>query len=209
MLRIPTGIVTHYESNKPRYRLAGRLLLYGLVAFLLFRHFFPAQQVTVMSEKAAHTAAGVKLAASAAGFDLGTGHSKRIAQAVAQAAEAPPDDVVENVRGRDVMREAQKATTKFEGNFSILTDPARPTEKPVIDPNKTYRLENKIIKAYPDTLTEATVYFSTAGEVAGVDLARLKRVTVFKQTGYFGPTINYDKDRSSKLRIGVRLAVTD
>lgn len=113
-----------------------------------------------------------------------------------------PDRVV-IVPGKTVMQEAETFKKETKGDIVITTDPNHPDEKVKLDDNKTYTLEQRSYKLYPDAMFSVTTYNDSSIAV-GYD----KRVKVFGNTGYVGVSILDDKEgNGDKIKYGVKLTV--
>ncbi|MDT8901388.1 hypothetical protein [Anaeroselena agilis] len=190
---------------KEEARFYGRIIMVAaLVVAVIFAWHYFAKQDTVrqVSQENAATVAGQKKAAESAGLKLGDKQASEAAKMIEKAASGPPDEVIPSTGGT-VKAELDKIAAK-SGGYLLVTDPAAPQKAPKVDalsPDKPLNLNVYGIKPYPKRLLEVTLYPQAA------DVALLRRVTVFKRTGYLGPAVSYDADRRSKLRIGVRLSV--
>lgn len=190
---------------KEELRFYSRIIVIAalIVAVIFAWHYFAKPEaVRQISQDAAKTAVGQKEAADGAGIKLGDKQAAEAAKMVEEAVSRPPDKVVPSTGGT-VKKDLAIIARKSDG-YILVTDPAAPKETPKLDAlphDKPLTLNVYDIKPYPKRLLEVTVYRQAA------DVALLRRVTVFKRTGYLGPVVSYDADRHSKVRIGVRLSV--
>lgn len=113
-----------------------------------------------------------------------------------------PERVVE-VKGNDVKKATEEFRKQTGGDVVVTTDPNKPNEKPKIDSNTTYRLEQRSYKLYPDQQWSTTVY--NDGSVA-VDYD--KKVQVFGNTGYLGVSVLDDKQENGHHQVKYGVKVT-
>jgi hypothetical protein len=196
------------DAGKQALWLRYRLIVY-LVALLIivgagwwaWDMLHPGQPVTYESQQQAETPQGVQEAAHNAGVYISSGQTQEIAQDIQEAATRPPDQIIPTT-GAGMTQTLASVQQQTGSDMQIVTDPAKPDQKPTKPPdNQPVNLNVYNIKAYPKHLVEATIYSKAA------DLAYMTRVKVFGYTGYLGPAVNYDADRASKVRVGVRLSV--
>ena len=190
---------------KEELRFYSRIIVIAalIVAVIFAWHYFAKPEtVRQISQDTAQTAAGQKEAANGARIKLGDTQAVEAAKLVEEAVSRPPDKVVPSTGGT-VKNDLATIVGKSDG-YILVTDPAAPKEPPKLDAvphDKPLNLNVYDIKPYPKRLLEVTAYRQA------VDVALLRRITVFKHTGYLGPVVSYDADRHSKVRIGVRLSV--
>lgn len=111
-----------------------------------------------------------------------------------------PERIVE-VKGKEVKNEGELFRKKTGGDVVVTTDPNKPTEAPKIDPNKSYTLEQRSYKLFPDQQWSVTTFNDGSLEV-GYD----KKVRVFGDTAYVGVSVLDDKqDGGNKIKYGVKL----
>ena len=109
-----------------------------------------------------------------------------------------PDRVV-IVPGKQVYQEAETLKKETKADVVITTDPAKPEEKPVIDEDKQYTLEQRSYKLYPDNLAGITVFDNKS-----VELEVDRRIKVFGNNAYIGASIMLDQE-CKKPRVGIKL----
>lgn len=192
-----------------RSKYGGRVILAALLLIVLiaaaiwgYNHWHKPLPTTNMPQQQAETPQGVQEAAENAGVHISQGQAEEAAQAIQEAATRPPDSTIQTT-GAGVPQALQESREEAKADFQIVTDPAKPDQKPEpLRPEQPVNLNVYNVKAYPKHLLEVTVYRNAA------DVAYMSRVRVFGATGYVGPVVDYDGYRArGKVRVGVRLSV--
>ncbi len=190
---------------KEELRFYGRLIaIAGMIVCVIFAwHFFAKQHAVIsVSQEKAETAAVQKETADKAGIKISDEQAELAAKMIRERTGGQPDEVLPST-GRTVRKDLETLAGKT-GGYIIVTDPAKPQEAPLLkslSPEKPLDLNVYNIKPYPNRLLEVTVYRRAA------DIALLHKVSVFKRTGYLGPAVSYDAERSGKVRVGLRLTI--
>ncbi len=193
-----------------RYCLLLAVLSFGLlviIGFLAWRNHQPVT-VTPLSEEQARTPAGVQLAADQALVPVSKQQVREVALKIAQTEDGLPDRVIVTT-GKEVENTVENVRQETKADFAIVTNPRKPQEKPVVEPNEPVKLNVYNIKAYPRNMVEIS-----AG-VHGGDIAYLKRVTVPKipvvlpkgTVAYAGPFIRTEYG-GGRLEGGIRFVFT-
>jgi len=193
-----------------RYCLLLAVLSFGLlviIGFLAWRNHQPVT-VTPLSEEQARTPSGVQLAADQALVPVSKQQVREVALKIAQTEDGLPDRVIVTT-GKEVENTVENVRQETKADFAIVTNPQKPQEKPVVEPNEPVKLNVYNIKAYPRNMVEIS-----AG-VHGGDIAYLKRVIVPKipvvlpkgTVAYAGPFIRTEYG-GGRLDGGIRLVFT-
>jgi hypothetical protein len=183
------------------------ILFLGVMLLLLsWRHYRP-QPVTLTSQQRAETPGGVGKAADAAQLSLTKPQVQEVAKEIKAATGRSPDHT-EVSSGRDLGKKVEDIRKDTAPDFVIVTNPAKPDEKPAVKLDEPVQLNVYNIKAYPRKLVELSV------GVHGADVAYLRRVDMPRVplvmpkgvVGYMGPFIRAEYD-TGKVDGGLRLMV--
>jgi hypothetical protein len=183
------------------------ILFLGVTLLLLsWRHYRP-QLVTITSQQQAETPGGVEKAADAAQVPLTIPQVREAAKEIKAASGRTPDRM-EVSTGQDLGKKVEDIRKATAADFVIVTNPAKPDEKPAVKLDEPVQLNVYNIKAYPKKLAELSV------GVHGADVAYLRRVDVPRVplvmpkgvVGYMGPFIRAEYD-TGKVDGGLRLVV--
>ena len=112
-----------------------------------------APPVVPITQQQAQTVPGVLQAAQQAHAPISQYQAVQVAQAVQQSARKKPDQVV-STTGSEWERVTEQLRKKGGSDFSIVTDPKRPNEKPAVKPNEPVNLNVYNVKAYPKTFDQ-------------------------------------------------------
>jgi hypothetical protein len=182
------------------------LFLVVVLVLLSWRHYRP-QLVTLTSQQQAETPAGVEKATDAAQVPLTKTQVQEAAKEIKTTSGKTPDRI-DVSSGRDLNKKVEGIRKDTAADFTIVTNPAKPDEKPAVKIDEPVQLNVYNIKAYPRKLAELSV------GVHGADVAYLRRVDVPRvplvlpkgAVGYMGPFIRAEYD-TGKVDGGLRLVV--
>jgi hypothetical protein len=182
------------------------LSLVIVLVFLSWRHY-RSQPVTLISQQQAETPGGVEKASDAAQVPLTKPQIQEATKEI-KAASGRTLDRIEVSSGRDLGKKVEDIRKDTVADFVIVTNPAKPDEKPAVKLDEPVQLNVYNIKAYPRKLAELSV------GVHGADMAYLRRVDVPRVplvlpkgvVGYMGPFIRAEYD-TGKVDGGLRLMV--
>jgi hypothetical protein len=194
------------RHRRKQYVLMGVVVSLGLVAAYLGWRMYKSIPVIHMSQEQAQTPHGVQIAAGQAQMPLSRPQAQEAAEKIKKASHKPPEQTI-RTDGADLQQAVDTVRKKEAADFSIVTDPAKPKEKPVINAEEPVHLNVYNIKAYPKKLLEISV------GAHGSDLAYLWRIDVPKvpllipkgAMGYAGPFIRAEYD--GKVDGGIRLTI--
>jgi hypothetical protein len=168
----------------------------------------PEKTVSLPQEQA-RAAVGVQLAADAAMVPLTTVQAREAARRIDTITVKTPPERVVSTTGAAVGKTVEDLRQEKGADFSIVTNPQKPSEKPILKPDDPVNLNVYNIKAYPQKLVEVGI------GVRGGDIACLRRVNVPKvplllpkgTVGYIGPFIRAEYD-GRRIDGGLRLVAT-
>ena len=120
----------------------------ALVIFYCLAYDKPAPSVTMTSQQAAQTPQGVQQAAAAAKTPLSSHQASAIASAVERSAAKPPDQIIRTT-GSDWEAMTEKLRKQSGADFTMVTEPKRPSQKPAPQPEEPVNLNVYNVKAYP------------------------------------------------------------
>lgn len=213
------SIANNYLQKYKTPLLIGGGVLGVLAGIFLWNHFHkhvvgnPPAPVYETYEQS-HSAGGVQAAAKQSGVSLTLPQEKEIIEAIQESDGKKPDSVVATT-GAQLAAAVKTEQIKSGADFTIVS-PSKPGESgikqasntssttlPKLQDNQPVTLNQYNIKAYPDRLLEASVYGDGSG-----DVAYLSKVKVLGMTGYVGPTVKYDPNKTtSKVTVGARITV--
>lgn len=191
-----------------QYVLMAVLFLMGLIIFYLGWMNYKAELVSTMSQEQAITPAGIQLASEKAQIPLTKIQVRDAAEEIKSAGGKPPERIVKTT-GEQLETTVEQGRKATGADFAILTNPAKPAEKPVVKTDEPVNLNVYNIKAYPKNMAEVSV------GVRGADIAYLRRVDIpkvplllpKKNVGYWGPFIRAEY-AGRKVDGGLRLVIT-
>ena len=145
---------------KEELRIALRIVLVAIViaGIIVVYHWaadkFRAPTIIATTQQAATTPSGVQAAASTAKVPLqGRTHAENISKAVMAATEREPDEKIATT-GSEWEKVAEKIRARKKADFVMVTDPARPTEKPAPKKEDAVTLNAYYVKAYPNNFQQ-------------------------------------------------------
>jgi len=187
------------------------IAIVGLVAYLLYGYFHPAQPVTTLSQQQAETPAGIKQAADNAHVTLLQDQLNQASQQIAMLKNQKPDTVI-----KVVPVEIEKVVTQYVktsgADFAIVTEPANPTkqvnlkEVAVLPATTDVTLNQYNVFAYKKIIRDVTVYPSFTGimpsGISEVDVGISRKIT--NNGVYVGVVAGYEFD-DKKAKVGLRI----
>jgi hypothetical protein len=163
------------------------IILLAIGAYFLWTHFHPAQPIVLESQKQAETPAGVQKAAESAQVPITKRQAAEISQYIRENANAPPV-ATEVTTGAQLEKQAAAALKLNKADFAILTDPARPDQKPAVKPNDSVTVNEYLVKAYPGHLLQVGVGNNAAmvGWSVRTDVPKIPLLVPHGAVGYVG-----------------------
>jgi len=140
---------------KTELKMYGRILVVvlAIAALVVIYHWaadkFRAPPVITTSQQTAQTVQGVRQAAQQAKVPLSTTQAATIAQTVQQSTGKQPDKIVLTT-GSAWEAMAEKIRKESGADFSMVTDPKKPNEKPAVKKDELVNLNVYNIKAFPN-----------------------------------------------------------
>ncbi|WP_196603416.1 hypothetical protein [Pectinatus haikarae] len=121
--------INFIKSHKKIILYALAAIILGISAYFIYQYLHLAQPVTIESQEQAETPAGVETAADNAQVPISTGQAQEAAQQIKYIVTSgqQPQYVVYTTAAQAPAAE-KVAQEKANADFSILTDPANPTE---------------------------------------------------------------------------------
>lgn len=159
---------------------------------------FRAPPVIATTQQTAQTPQGVQTAAQQAKVPVSMAQAAMIAQSVQQSAGKPPDYSVPT-SGSAWESMAEKIRKKDGADFSMVTDPKRPNEKPAPKPTEPVNLNVYNIKAFPNHF-EQIGWGPPSTIVASVNWKVAKTKTKQWYVGAWGMA---DWKRTEQSRVGI------
>lgn len=170
----------------------------------------PKKVTTNLSKNKAQTADGIKTALNASHVPASEAQYQEFAEAIKRASGEKPKSTTSTTLG-NYEQAADEYRQQQGGDAAIVVDPSNPDKAPPkpgeLPAGTPVVLENHVLKAYPKKLLNIQAYPSVAGDIEAANVALVKRVKVFGQVAYVGPALDYDRERNTKVRIGVNLTV--
>lgn len=185
------------------------LFLLATAFYLGWQNMKKPEKTVLLTQEQAQTTAGVQLAADAARVPVSAAQAREVARRIETiTAKTPPERVV-STTGAAVEKTVEGLRQEKGADFSIVTNPQKPAEKPVLKPDEPVNLNVYNVKAYPQKLVEVGI------GVHGGDIAYLRRVNVPKvpfllpkgAVGYAGPFVRTEY-AGGQFDAGLRLVVT-
>lgn len=134
--------------------------------------------------------------------------AREIAGKIATISTGSPERVI-STTGAEVEITVASLRQAKGADFTLITNPQKPAEKPILTPDEQVKLNVYNVKAYPDKLMEVSI------GAHGGDIAYLHRVNVPKvplllpkgAVGYAGPFVRTEYG-GGQVDAGLRLVVT-
>ena len=194
------------DMMKTELKIYGRILVAVLAVGLLvvIYHWaadkFRAPPVIDTTQQAAQTVQGVQQAAQQVKIPMGQAQAATIAHAVQQSVGKQPDQVVPST-GSEWEKTAERIRKKSGADFTMVTDPRRPNEKPAVKKDEPVNLNVYNIKAFPNHFEQIGYGLpSTIMVSANWKIAKTKT-----KEWYLGAWGMMDLKRPEQSRIGIML----
>jgi hypothetical protein len=205
-------IITAIKQKYRKYRWIAAIIILFLLAIALYQGWQNMKkpgETVLLTQEQAQTIAGGQLAADAAKVPLPKAQPREIAKKIEKIAVNTPPERVVSTTGAAVEKTVEGLRQEKGADFTMVTNPQDPTEKPVLKPDEPVKLNVYNVKAYPQKLVEVSI------GADGGDIAYLHRVNIPKvplllpkgSVGYAGPFVRSEYG-GGKVDMGLRIVMT-